>query len=43
MTALKEGDQLNISVPTVYELVLYSEFRTITVAPNKGFMILYAM
>ena len=42
MTILKEGVQQIISVCTVYELVLYSEFCTSTVAPNKGFMILFA-
>ena len=42
MTVLKEDVQQIISVCTMYELVLYSEFRTSTVAPNKGFMILFA-
>ena len=42
MTVLKEGDQLIISVCTVYELVSYSEFWTQAVAPNKGFMRLFA-
>ena len=31
-----------ISVHTVYELVSYSEFLTFTIAPNKGFIILFA-
>ena len=42
MTALKEGDQLNMSVPTVYELVSYYKFVTSTVAPNKWLMRLFA-
>ena len=42
MTILKEGVQQTISVCTVYELVLYSEFCTSTVAPNKWFMRLFA-
>ena len=39
---LKYGGQLLILVRTVYELVSYSEFRTLTVATNKWFMGLFA-
>ena len=42
MTGLKKGVQMLISVHTVYELVLYSEFLTFTIASNKGFMRLFA-